>query len=163
MKTEKLAYQSFYITSFAFVVISIFAQHLSVFFKPPVILTLCFIYLIKSRDKRVLVLLATLVVLIAEVLTMKDFIGYFRLLNVLLSVYYLLNIILLWGSLKKIKIKLNKVFTVQTPDHNGVDYLCAIFGSRVNIAKCARRSSVSIYSYFIFRLLCWDLLLYLFK
>ncbi|SHJ04324.1 hypothetical protein [Aquimarina spongiae] len=113
MKTEKLAYQSFYITSFVFVVISIFAQHLSVFFKPPVILTLCFIYLIKSQDKRILVLLAMLVILIAEVLTMKDFIGYFRLLNVLLSIYYLLNIILLWESLKKIKIKLNKVFTVQ--------------------------------------------------
>ncbi|MCK8523993.1 hypothetical protein M0D21_20620 [Aquimarina sp. D1M17] len=113
MKTENYAYQLFYFTSLLFITASIFMEHLSIFLKPVVLLLLSAIYILRAEHKNALVLIAMGVILVAEVLSMKDFIRYFRVLNVLLSVYYLLNIILLWKSLKKIKIRLNKVFTVQ--------------------------------------------------
>ncbi len=113
MKIEKYSYQLFYSTGLFFITTSIFAQHLSIFFKPPVILALCLIYLVKVKKRNALVLFTMMLILVSEVLSMKDFVRYFRVVNVLLSLYYFLNIILLWKSLKKIKIQFSKVFTVQ--------------------------------------------------
>ncbi|WP_160114516.1 hypothetical protein [Aquimarina sp. AU474] len=113
MRTEKYVYQLFYVTGLFFILISIFAQNLTIFFKPPVILALCLIYLVKVENRSALVLFTMLLILVSEVLSMKDFVGYFRVVNILLSLYYFLNIVLLWKSLKKIKIQFNKVFTIQ--------------------------------------------------
>ncbi len=111
--TEKLTYRLFYLTGILTLIVSIFAEKLIIFFKPSVIISLCILYLIKAKRKNYLVIFTMLLIMVLEILTSKDFIRYFRILNILLSVYYILNIILLWKSLKKIKVQFKKIFTVQ--------------------------------------------------
>lgn len=111
--TEKLIYRLFYLTGILTLIVSIFAEKLTIFFKPSVIVSLCILYLVKAKQKNYLVIFTMLLIMILEILTNKDFIRYFRVLNILLSVYYILNIILLWKSLKKIKVQFRKIFTVQ--------------------------------------------------
>ncbi len=111
--TEKLTYRLFYLTGILTLIASVFAEKLIIFFKPSVIISLCILYFVKAEKKNYLVIFTMLLIMILEILTSKDFIRYFRILNILLSVYYILNIILLWKSLKKIKIQFKKIFTIQ--------------------------------------------------
>ncbi|KAA1247070.1 hypothetical protein [Aquimarina sp. RZ0] len=113
MEKEKLAYRLLYITGGMVVLTSIFMQQWVLYTKPLVIVSLSILYLVKTKKVQYLVLFTMLLIMIAEILTMKDFIGYFREINSILIVYYCLNMILLWKSLQTIKIQLEKVFTVQ--------------------------------------------------
>ncbi|WP_128755318.1 hypothetical protein [Aquimarina sediminis] len=113
MSVEKLVYQLFYITGILTLMTSVFADRLIVVFKPLVVVALCVIYLIKTKQKNYLVIVTMLLIMVIEVLTAKDFVKYFRVLNILLSVYYILNIVLLWKSFKRIKVRLKKIFTIQ--------------------------------------------------
>jgi len=60
-----------------------------------------------------LVPLALLLILVAEILYVLDFKKYFRAINIIASVYYCLNMILLWESIQKVKIRLKRIFTLQ--------------------------------------------------
>lgn len=84
-----------------------------IYFKPPVIISLCFLYLVHAERKNILVLLSLLLILICEVLFFQDNKGNFKTVNILLSVYYWLNIVLLSKSLQVIKVRIKRVFTVQ--------------------------------------------------
>jgi len=110
---RKLAYQLLYISGALLLLVSVFQQEWLVHSKALVVSAVSFFYVVEVKKINYLVLLALLLVLIAEILSVIDFKGYFRMINVLASFYYLLNMILLWKSLQKVKIQLKRIFTVQ--------------------------------------------------
>lgn len=113
MDKRKLAYQLLYISGALLLLVSVFQQEWLVHSKALVVSAVSFFYVVEVKKINYLVLLALLLVLIAEILSVIDFKGYFRMINVLASFYYLLNMILLWKSLQKVKIQLKRIFTVQ--------------------------------------------------
>ncbi len=113
MKIEKLTYLLFYGTSLLTLIAAVFTDGMVIYFKPPVILSLCLLYFINAEHKNYLVLSSLLLVLICEILFLQDYLGNFKLLHILLSIYYCLNIILLWKSLQVVKIQFKKVLTIQ--------------------------------------------------
>ncbi len=113
MKIQKFTYQLFYITSFLTLLVAVFANYLMIYFKPPVILSLCVLYVVNAEHKNYFVLFSLLLILVCEILFFHDYLGNFEILHILLATYYFLNITLLWKSLQIVKIQLKKVFTFQ--------------------------------------------------
>ncbi len=113
MKIARFTYHLFYTTGFLTMLAAIFAQDILIYFKPFVIITLGLLYLANTENKNYVVLTSLFLLLICEILFLQDYLGNFEILHVLLSIYYALNIGLLWKSLQLIKIKLKKIFTLQ--------------------------------------------------
>jgi len=113
LDTKKSTYHLFYATSFLTLIVTIFAKDLVIYFKPPVIISLGILYLVNAEHRNFGVILSLILIIICEVLFLQDYLGNFELLHILFSCYYLLNIILLWKSLKVIKIQFKKVVTLQ--------------------------------------------------
>ncbi len=103
----------FYCTAVLVFLITIFTKDLVIYFKPSVIIALALLYVVNAEHKNYLVVLSLFLILACEILFLQDYLGNFMLLHILLSAYYILNILLLWKSLSRIKIKLKKVFTLQ--------------------------------------------------
>ncbi len=113
MKIKRFTYYLFYSAAIAAVLAVIFANSALVYFKPPVILSLSFLYVVNAEKKNYLVLFSLLLILTCEILFLQDYLGNFVMLHILLSTYYCLNIMLLWKSLQVVKVRLKKVFTLQ--------------------------------------------------
>ncbi len=113
MKIKRFTYQLFYTTGFLALLAVLFTDNLVIYFKPPVIISLCLLYIVNAKHKNYLVLFSLVLVLVCEVLFFYDYIGNFEMLHILLCAYYFLNIILLWKSLQIVKIRFKKVFTIQ--------------------------------------------------
>ncbi|AXT54784.1 hypothetical protein J8L88_18230 [Aquimarina sp. MMG015] len=113
MDKIKLAYRLLYISGVMLLLTSIFHEPWLVYTKTLVVISLSFFYLVAAKKIRYLVLIALMIVLISEVLSVIDFKKYFRVINVLMSFYYCFNMMLLWKSLKKVKIQLKRIFTIQ--------------------------------------------------
>ncbi len=92
---------------------TVFAREMVIFFKPFVVLSLCFVYIVKAKNINYLVLFTMIMVMISEIFTMKDFSKYFGILVLFLSVHYVVNMVIIWRSLQKVKISLKKIFTTQ--------------------------------------------------
>ncbi len=103
----------FYFFAALTLLMAIFERQMVIFCKPFVVLSLCFIYIVKTEKINFLVLFTMLLVMVSEILTMRDFSGYFGIIVIFLSIHYSVNMIILWKSLQKVKIKLKKIFTVQ--------------------------------------------------
>jgi len=78
-----------------------------------VIASVSFLYFVNAKKINYLVPCALLLILAAEILYVLDFKKYFRAINIIASVYYCLNMILLWESIQKVKIRLKRIFTLQ--------------------------------------------------
>lgn len=113
LNLEKIIYPLVYTFVLIAILVSVFAMDILIFVKPWVIIMLSMLYVIKKKNANYLVLFTMALIMVAEVLSFTDFTKYFLAMNVLLSVYYILNVILLRKSLLIIKIRLKKVFTVQ--------------------------------------------------
>ncbi|WP_299440506.1 hypothetical protein [uncultured Aquimarina sp.] len=113
MNKRKLAYQLLYISGALLLLVSVFKQDWLIYSKTLVVSAVSFFYVVEVKKVNYLVLLALLLILIAEILSVIDFKGYFRVINILASFYYSLNMILLWKSLQKVKIQLKRIFTIQ--------------------------------------------------
>ncbi|SEM11998.1 hypothetical protein SAMN04487910_4167 [Aquimarina amphilecti] len=113
MDKTKLAYKLLYISGAILLLTSIFNEPLLVYSKTLVIFSISFFYFVKVKRVNYLVIVALLLVLAAEVLSVIDFKKYFRIINILMSFYYCLNMMLLWKSLKKVKIQFKRIFTAQ--------------------------------------------------
>ncbi len=113
MRIRKFTYWLFYFTGLLTLLASIFNSSMIIYFKPPVIIALGLLYIANAEHKNYLVLISLLLSLVCEVLFLRDYLGNFEILNILLSIYYALNIFILWKSLQLIKISLKKVFTLQ--------------------------------------------------
>ncbi|MFD2561774.1 hypothetical protein [Aquimarina rubra] len=113
MSKKKLAYQLLFISGAMLLLTAIFMEVWLIYSKTLVIISVCFLYLVEVKKINYLVPIALLLVLTSEILSVIDFKGYFRPINILMSFYYTLNLVLLWKSLQKVKIQLKKVFTVQ--------------------------------------------------
>ncbi len=103
----------FYVFSALTLSMAIFAREMVVFLKPFVVISLCFLYVVKAKKINYLVLLTMLLIMISEILTMKDFSKHFVGITIFLSIHYILDIVLLFKSLQKIRIRLKKIFTAQ--------------------------------------------------
>ncbi|WP_299251545.1 hypothetical protein [uncultured Aquimarina sp.] len=113
MSKTKLAYQLLFISGVLLLLTSIFKEEWLIYAKPLVICSVSFFYVVGVDKINYLVLVALLLILSAEILSVIGFKKYFRVINVLGSLYYILNMILLWKSMQKVKIQLKKIFTLQ--------------------------------------------------
>ncbi len=110
---EKLTYILFYITGIVALLAAILTNNLVIYFKPAVVVALSILYLANAKYKSYLVVLSLLLILVCETLFLYDYIGNFKILHILLSIYYALNIVLLSKSLQVIKVRFDKIFTLQ--------------------------------------------------
>lgn len=113
MGSTKLPYWLLYISGVLLLITAIFNENWLVYSKTLVVSSVFFIYVTKVDKIQYLVIFGLLFVLISEILAVMDFKKYFRIINVLMSLYYCFNILLLRKSLKRIKIQFKKIFTVQ--------------------------------------------------
>ncbi len=113
MDRTKLSYRLLYISGVLLLITAIFNENWLVYTKTLVVSSVFLIYVSKVERIQYLVILGLLFVLISEILAVIDFKKYFRIINVLMSLYYCFNILLLRKSLKRIKIQFKKIFTIQ--------------------------------------------------
>ena len=113
MTLEKSTYALFYVTGVLTLLVVSFTEGLAIYVKPLVIVALGLLYVVNAKYKNYLVLLSLVLALICETLFFQDYVGNFVVLHILLSMYYALNVILLWKSLQLIKIRFKKIFTGQ--------------------------------------------------
>ncbi len=113
MDRTKLSYRLLYISGVLLLITAIFNENWLVYTKTLVVSSVFLIYVSKVERIQYLVVLGLLFVLISEILAVIDFKKYFRIINVLMSLYYCFNILLLRKSLKRIKIQFKKIFTIQ--------------------------------------------------
>ncbi|WP_298541043.1 hypothetical protein [uncultured Aquimarina sp.] len=113
MSKRKLAYQLLFISGALLLLTSIFNEEWLIYTKPLVVCSVSFFYVVEVERVNFLVLVALLLILSAEILSVIDFKTHFRIINILGSLYYILNMILLRKSLQKVKIQLKKIFTLQ--------------------------------------------------
>ena len=110
---RNIIFKLFYVLSLLTVSFAVIDQRSVIFVKPFVIILLCCIYLIDNHKKNYLVPFSLLVIGVAEVFSVLDFSGYFNVLNVILTIYYIINLLILRKSLTVVKIKLKKILTGQ--------------------------------------------------
>ncbi|WP_378172923.1 hypothetical protein [Aquimarina sp. SS2-1] len=113
MSKKKLAYQLLFISGATLLLTAIFMETWLVYSKSLVIISVCVFYLVEAQKIYYLVPVALLLVLSAEILSVIDFKRYFRIITIIMSCYYILNLLLLWKSMQKVKIQLKKIFTIQ--------------------------------------------------
>ncbi len=113
MGKKKLAYQFISLSGALLLLTSVFNHEWLIYSKTLVVCSVSFYYIVEVVRINYLVLVAMLLVLTAEILSVIDFKGYFRIINIVASIYYCLNMILLWESLQKVKIQIKKIFTLQ--------------------------------------------------
>jgi len=113
LKTKKLTYWLFYSAALLVFLVSVFAYDLIIYVKPLVILSLTLLYILNAKKVNHLVVLSLPLILVCEIIFLKGYLENFVILHILLSAYYALNIAVLWKSLRRIKIKFRKVFTLQ--------------------------------------------------
>ena len=110
---RNIVFKLFYVLSLLTVSIAVFDQSSVIFVKPFVIILLCYIYFIDNHKKNYLIPFSLLLIGVAEVFSVLDFSKYFNVLNIILTVYYIINLMVLRKSLIVIKIKLKKILTGQ--------------------------------------------------
>lgn len=110
---KKKAYYLFYFFSILTFLASVFKYQAIVYVKPFVLLMLSVIYFSTVQKKDYLFLLSIILIMMAEILSVKDFSNFFPVINGVLALYYVLNIILLSRSLSFVKIEWNSMLIMQ--------------------------------------------------
>ncbi|WP_298315424.1 hypothetical protein [uncultured Aquimarina sp.] len=113
MSKRKLAYQLLFISGALLLLTAVFKEEWLIYTKTLIVCSVSFFYVVEVEKINYLVLVALLLILSAEILSVIDFKKHFRVINILSSLYYILNMILLWKSLQKVKIQFKKIFTLQ--------------------------------------------------
>lgn len=113
MDRTKLAYWLLYVSGVLLLMTTVFNESWLVYTKTLVVFSVFLIYISRVDKIQYLVILGLLFVLTSEILAVLDFKKYFRIINILMSLYYCFNILLLRKSLKRIRIQFKKIFTIQ--------------------------------------------------
>lgn len=112
-KIQLFVYPVFLSLSLLTMLVGIFSHDLVNFTKPLTLIALMLYYVVHVDKINVVVLLSVVLILITEIFARLDFLAFFQQITFLISIYYMVISILLWKSLKKLKLTFKNVLSLQ--------------------------------------------------